>query len=45
MKNKIYNEDCIITMQNMASNNIKCNMILTSPPYNTGRSTTSEKTN
>ena len=43
MKNKIYNEDCIITMQNMASNNIKCNMILTSPPYNTGRPSTSEK--
>lgn len=31
--NKIYNEDCFITMEKM-SNNI--NAIITSPPYNTG---------
>lgn len=31
--NKIYNEDCIVTMNKM---NLKVNAIITSPPYNTG---------
>lgn len=30
--NKIYNEDCLITMDK-----IKCDLVLTSPPYNTSR--------
>ena len=33
--NKIYNEDCFITMKNMIKDNIKADIILTSPPYNT----------
>ena len=32
--NKIYNEDCLITMQNLDT---KVNAIITSPPYNTGK--------
>lgn len=35
--NKIYNEDCFVTMQKMASHNIKVDNIITSPFYNTGR--------
>lgn len=34
--NKVYNEDCNITMSNMVRNNFKVGLILTSPPYNTG---------
>lgn len=33
--NKIYCEDCMVTIQRMIENNIKVNIILTSPPYNT----------
>lgn len=36
--NKIYNEDCFITMNNMINDNIKVDNILTSPFYNTSRS-------
>ena len=32
---KIFNEDCVKTMQNMESG--ECDIILTSPPYNTGK--------
>ncbi len=32
--NHIYNEDCFQTMCRMAENNIKVDVILTSPPYN-----------
>ena len=32
--NRIYNEDCFKTMDNMVSGNIKVDTILTSPPYN-----------
>ena len=32
--NKIYNENCFETMKKMAENNIKVDVILTSPPYN-----------
>lgn len=35
--NKIYNEDCFITMDTMIKNNVTVDLILTSPPYNTGR--------
>lgn len=32
--NRIYNEDCFKTMKKMVENNIKVDVILTSPPYN-----------
>ena len=32
--NHIYNENCFETMKKMAENNIKVDVILTSPPYN-----------
>lgn len=35
--NKIYNESCFITMQNMLKNNVKCDLVMTSPPYNNSR--------
>lgn len=31
--NTIYNEDCFVTMNKMEQNNIKADIILTSPPY------------
>ena len=33
----IYNEDCFVTMNRMKQNNIKCDVVLTSPPYNNSR--------
>lgn len=41
--NKIYNSDCFDFMGDMNRNGIKADIILTSPPYNTGRPTASEK--
>lgn len=41
--NKIYNEDCKVTMKRMEESGIKADVILTSPPYNTGRKATSER--
>lgn len=41
--NKIYNESCFDTMDNMIINNLKCSSILTSPPYNTGRCTQTQR--
>lgn len=35
--NKVYNEDCFVTMDNMIKEGIKVNNIITSPFYNTGR--------
>lgn len=35
--NKIYNENCIDTMDRMIEENLKVDLVLTSPPYNTGR--------
>ena len=35
--NRIYNEDCFITMENMVKNNFLVDGVLTSPPYNTAR--------
>ena len=34
MINKIFNEDCIVTMQNLYFNGIKVDGIICSPPYN-----------
>ena len=39
----IFNEDCFETMKKIEKNGDKVNIILTSPPYNTGRPSTSEK--
>ena len=41
--NEIYNEDCLDTMRRMKENGVRCNIILTSPPYNTGRASTTER--
>lgn len=38
MINKIFNEDCFITMDRMIEKNIKINNVITSPFYNTSRS-------
>lgn len=43
MKSKIFNEDCITTMDKMIKFNQKVDIVLTSPPYNTGRPNTSER--
>lgn len=40
---KIFNEDCMKTMERIANNKKKVDIILTSPPYNTGRPSTSER--
>ena len=40
---KIYNEDCLQTMKKINKVGGKVDLILTSPPYNTGRQTTSER--
>lgn len=40
---KIFNEDCFLTMQRMIDSNEKIDIVLTSPPYNTGRKSTSER--
>ena len=37
MINKIFNEDCFVTMDRMIEKNIKVNNIITSPFYNTSR--------
>lgn len=39
----IYNEDCFDTMHKMVCDNKKVNIVLTSPPYNTGRNSTSKR--
>jgi DNA modification methylase len=39
---KIYNEDCINTMHRLANKGQKVDIILTSPPYNTGKPYISE---
>ena len=43
MINQIHNEDCFETMRKMDMNNIKVNLVLTSPPYNTGRLTQTQR--
>ena len=44
MINKIFNENCLLTMKRMISNNIKVDNIITSPFYNTGRGSKCHKT-
>lgn len=44
MINKIFNEDCLLTMDRMIEQNIKVNNIITSPFYNTGRGSACHKT-
>jgi len=41
--NKIYQEDCFETMKKMEEGNIKIDAVLTSPPYNTGRLTQTQR--
>lgn len=41
--NKIYNEDCFQTIKRMKEENVKINAVLTSPPYNTGRLTQTQR--
>ena len=40
---KFFNEDCFTTMNTMVEFDEKVDIILTSPPYNTGRPSTSER--
>lgn len=41
--NIVYNEDCFKTIKRIYDDGAKCDIVLTSPPYNTGRKTTSER--
>lgn len=41
--NRIYNEKCSVTLRRMAEEGQKVDMVLTSPPYNTGRPSNSER--
>ena len=41
--NKIYNEDCFMTMERMVQDKVFINAVLTSPPYNTGRLTQTQR--
>lgn len=43
MLNNIYNEDCMKTLDRMIVDNIKVDVILTSPPYNTSRNYNSKE--
>ena len=43
MLNKIYNEKCSITLTRMIESGQKIDLILTSPPYNNSRTTSSER--
>lgn len=43
--NKIYNEDCNVTMGRMACERIGVDLILTSPPYNTNKKVTNKTLN
>ncbi len=38
-----YNEDCIVSMKRMQEKNFKVDMVLTSPPYNSGRPSNSKR--
>lgn len=42
-ENHIFNESCFDTIMRMKENNIKCNVVLTSPPYNTSRKSRIDK--
>ena len=43
MIDKIYNEDCFETISRMRKDGFKFDILLTSPPYNTGRPSNSER--
>lgn len=43
MNIKFFNEDCFATMEKLNKFNHKVDLVLTSPPYNTGRPSTSER--
>ncbi len=43
MINKLYNEDCFKTLKDMYLRRIKVDAIMTSPPYNTGRVTQTQR--
>ena len=43
--NQIYSEDCFDTMKRMEESGVRCNVILTSPPYNTGKAIKGNATN
>ena len=43
MKCRIFNNDCMVVMDKMVEYNQKVDIVLTSPPYNTGRPSTSER--
>ena len=43
MKCRIFNNDCMLVMDKMLEYNQKVDIVLTSPPYNTGRPSTSER--
>lgn len=42
-KINLFNENCFDTMTKMVENNQKVDIVLTSPPYNTGRNSNSER--
>lgn len=42
-RNVIFNEDCLVTMRRMKEDGVKVDLVLTSPPYNTGRDLRSER--
>ena len=42
-RNRIFNEDCLQTIKRMKDDGIKVDLVLTSPPYNTGRDMKSER--
>lgn len=42
-RNRIFNEDCLKTMARMKEDGVKVDLVLTSPPYNTGRDMKSER--
>ena len=42
-RNVIFNEDCLVTMKRMKEEGVKVDLIVTSPPYNTGRDLKSER--
>ena len=40
---KIFNENCFDTIENFKKDNVKVDIILTSPPYNTGRPSNTDR--
>lgn len=42
-RNVIFNENCLVTMKRMKDEGVKVDLVLTSPPYNTGRDLKSER--